>query len=140
LIVAFWQAYDTIVPKILTDKFGLSQVWSGAIMAVDNVFSLLLLPLFGAISDKVSSRFGKRTPFVVIGTLLAAALLVSLSFADSAQRQKLGEAVNLADDPATEVNEYVEGLETVWDANPHVQNWNNEELTEDKQPLQKLIR
>lgn len=139
LIVAFWQAYDTIVPKILTDKFGLSQVWSGAIMAMDNVFSLLLLPLFGAISDKISSRFGKRTPFVVIGTLLAAALLVSLSFADSAQRQKLGEAVNLADDPATEVNEYVEGLETVWDANPHVQNWNNEELTEDKQPLQELI-
>ena len=24
LICAFWQAYDTIVPKILTDRFGIS--------------------------------------------------------------------------------------------------------------------
>ena len=29
LICAFWQAYDTIVPKILTDRFGMSQFWSG---------------------------------------------------------------------------------------------------------------
>ena len=53
LISAFWQAYDTIVPKILTDKFGLPQAWSGAIMALDNIFALVLLPIFGAISDKV---------------------------------------------------------------------------------------
>lgn len=139
LIIAFWQAYDTIVPKILTDKFGLPQVWSGAIMAMDNIFALLLLPLFGALSDKVSSRFGKRTPFVVIGTLVAAVLLVTLSFSDQAQRQNLGNAVNLTDDPATEVNEYVQGLETVWDANPNVQNWENESLTDDKRPLQELI-
>ncbi len=139
LIIAFWQAYDTIVPKILTDKFGLPQVWSGAIMAMDNIFALLLLPLFGALSDKVSSRFGKRTPFVVIGTLVAAVLLVTLSFADQAQRQNLGNVADLTDDPATEVNEYVEGLETVWDTNPNVQNWKNDSLTEDKQPLQELI-
>ncbi|MBR6727386.1 MAG: MFS transporter [Clostridia bacterium] len=139
LIIAFWQAYDTIVPKILTDKFGLSQVWSGAIMAADNIFALLLLPLFGAISDRVSSRFGKRTPFVVIGTLVAAVLLVSLSFADSAQRRNLGNAVDLTDDPATEINEYAEGLATVWDANPNVQDWESEGLSGDKRPLQDMI-
>ena len=74
LITAFWQAYDTIVPKILTDKFGLAQTWSGAIMALDNIFALFLLPIFGAISDKVNSKYGRRTPFIVIGTVLAAAL------------------------------------------------------------------
>ncbi|MBQ8341732.1 MAG: MFS transporter [Clostridia bacterium] len=139
LIIAFWQAYDTIVPKILTDKFGLSQTWSGAIMAMDNIFALFLLPLFGALSDKLNSRFGRRTPFVVIGTLVAAVLLITLSFADGAQRQNLGDAVHLTDDPATDVNEYVLGLETVWDANPNVQDWNDDSLSEHKRPLQELI-
>ena len=42
LIIAFWQAYDSIIPKILTDKFGLSQTWSGAIMALDNLLAVVL--------------------------------------------------------------------------------------------------
>ena len=69
LICAFWQAYDAIIPKILTDKFGMSQANSGIIMALDNVLALFMLPLFGAISDKCRSRLGKRTPFILFGTL-----------------------------------------------------------------------
>ena len=49
LIQAFWQAYDNTIPMILTNKFGMSQAWSGAIMALDNVLALFMLPLFGAI-------------------------------------------------------------------------------------------
>ena len=94
LICAFWQAYDTIVPKILTDRFGMSQFWSGAIMAADNVFALFLLPLFGILSDKTKSKLGRRTPFIIIGTLIAAATLISLSFVDSMQLNRLG---NIAD-------------------------------------------
>ena len=75
LICAFWQAYDAIIPKILTDKFGMSQANSGIIMALDNVLALFMLPLFGAISDKCRSRLGKRTPFILFGTLAAAILL-----------------------------------------------------------------
>ncbi len=52
LICAFWQAYDNTIPLILTNKFGMSQTWSGVIMAMDNVLALFLLPLFGHISDK----------------------------------------------------------------------------------------
>ena len=99
LICLFWQTYDTIIPKILTDKFGLSQTVSGVVMALDNVLALFLLPLFGAISDKSRSRHGKRTPFIVIGTLIASVLLVSLSIADNAQLKKI-EAVSKVDDPA----------------------------------------
>ena len=72
LICAFWQAYDAIIPKILTDKFGMSQANSGIIMALDNVLALFMLPLFGAISDKCRSRLGRRTPFILFGTLAAA--------------------------------------------------------------------
>ena len=39
LIQAFWQAYDNTIPMILTNKFGMSQAWSGAIMALDNVLA-----------------------------------------------------------------------------------------------------
>jgi MFS family permease len=89
LIIAFWQAYDNIIPKILTDKFGLSHTWSGAIMALDNLLAVFLLPIFGSLSDKCKSKRGRRTPFIVIGTLLAVVLFVSLSFVDQMQLSKL---------------------------------------------------
>ena len=89
LISLFWQAYDSIIPKILTDKFGMSQFWSGVIMAFDNIIALFLLPLFGTLSDKCKSKRGRRTPFIVFGTLIAAVALVGLSFVDAAQIDKL---------------------------------------------------
>ena len=85
LICAFWQAYDNIIPKILTDKFGMSQAWSGFIMALDNVLAVVLLPVFGAISDRHNSRLGKRTPFILVGTISAAVMLVLLTVADNMQ-------------------------------------------------------
>ena len=89
LICTFWQAYDTIIPKILTDKFGLSQTVSGAIMALDNILALFMLPLFGSISDKCNSKKGKRTPFILIGTVVACAVFLCMSFADNAQLAKI---------------------------------------------------
>ena len=89
LICTFWQAYDTIIPKILTDKFGLSQTVSGAIMALDNILALFMLPLFGTISDKCNSKKGKRTPFILIGTVVACAVFICMSFADNAQLAKI---------------------------------------------------
>ncbi len=81
LISAFWQAYDTIVPLILTNKFGMEQGVSGIIMSVDNIFAVFLLPVFGALSDKLSSsRFGRRTPFIFVGTILAVISFVILGF------------------------------------------------------------
>lgn len=132
LITAFWQAYDTIVPKMLTDKFGLSQAWSGAIMALDNVFALFLLPLFGSLSDKVNSRFGRRTPFIVVGAVVAAVLLVTLSVPDAAQRDRLAGV------SATEGEAYTQALETIWDANPNVHDW-DDPLDGEKHSLQSLI-
>ena len=99
LISLFWQAYDSTIPLLLTNKFGMSQGWSGVIMAIDNILALFLLPLFGSLSDKCSTRFGKRTPFIVIGTTIAAVSLVALSFVDAAQLKNI-DAVAAIDDPA----------------------------------------
>ena len=90
LIMAFWQAYDATIPVILTNKFGMSQGWSGLIMALDNILALFMLPLFGALSDKCRSKSGKRTPFIVVGTIIAAIALLGLAFVDSQQKENLG--------------------------------------------------
>ena len=107
LICTFWNAYDTIIPKILTDKFGMTQANSGIIMALDNVLALFMLPLFGTISDKCRHRLGRRTPFILLGTIVAAIMLVVLSFVDNQQLKNI-EAVAKIDDPVA--------LETLYDA------------------------
>lgn len=89
LICAFWQAYDTIVPKILTDKFGMSQTLSGAIMALDNILALFMLPLFGSLSDRSKSSRGRRTPFIMIGTIIACVAFICMSIADGVQLKSL---------------------------------------------------
>lgn len=100
LICAFWQAYDNTIPLILTNKFGLSQTFSGIIMALDNILALFMLPLFGAISDRhFSKKLGRRTPFILIGTIIAAIAFVGLTFADNAQLENIS-AVSSVDDPA----------------------------------------
>lgn len=71
LISAFWQAYDKTVPMLMVHKFNMNQTMSGVIMALDNVLAVFLLPIFGALSDKSKSVFGRRTPFIFIGTVLA---------------------------------------------------------------------
>lgn len=70
-MISFWQVYDGIVPKMLTGTFGLSNSLTGAIMAIDNVFGLFLLPLFGILSDHCASKLGRRTPFILGGSAVA---------------------------------------------------------------------
>ena len=74
-ICTFWQMYDSVMTLILTDTFKLNETFAGAIMAADNVLALVLLPFFGALSDKTSTRIGRRMPFIVGGTALAAILM-----------------------------------------------------------------
>ena len=74
-ICTFWQMYDSVMTLILTDTFKLNETFAGAIMAADNVLALFLLPFFGALSDKTSTRIGRRMPFIVGGTALAAILM-----------------------------------------------------------------
>ena len=80
--LGFWQAYDGIIPLILRDTFHLGDTLAGAIMALDNVCALFLLPLFGSLSDRCNSRLGRRTPFIIVGSFLAALLIPFLAIAD----------------------------------------------------------
>ena len=113
LICLFWQAYDTLIPKILTDKFGMSQTASGVIMALDNIVALFMLPLFGALSDKCRSKMGRRTPFILVGTIVAIALIFPLSISDRMQLENLS-------DGAEDTREA--SLSRIWDADPEIAN------------------
>lgn len=81
-ICAFWQMYDTVVPLILRDTFGVGDAMAGRIMALDNVFALFMLPLFGKLSD----RAGRRMPFIVGGTAAAVVLTLLLAATDAPGR------------------------------------------------------
>lgn len=83
-ISSFWQIYDNIIPLMLTKTFGLGDTVTGVIMAMDNVLAIVLLPVFGAISDKVNTRIGKRMPFIITGTVLAVTFMTFLPIADTA--------------------------------------------------------
>lgn len=96
IICMFWQVYDSVIAKILIDSFGLSQTASGVIMALDNIFAIVLLPIFGALSDKTNTKMGKRKPYILFGTICASILLVGVSIFDNAQMTKIKEA-NIGD-------------------------------------------
>ncbi len=77
--------YDSIIPLMLQNTFHLGETVTGALMAMDNVLAIFLLPLFGTLSDKADTKIGKRMPFIVGGTLLAVTFLLLLSAADKKQ-------------------------------------------------------
>lgn len=81
-ISAFWQLYDNIIPLILQNTFSIGETLTGGIMALDNALALFLLPFFGALSDRTNTKLGKRTPFIVAGTLIAVVFMLLIPYAD----------------------------------------------------------
>ena len=91
-ILLLWQVYDSWCPTFLTDIFarrlyGMSSAqlktsdpdkilnvqWIvGIIMACDNLAALILLPIFGRLSDRTNTPMGKRMPYILVGTLVSA--------------------------------------------------------------------
>lgn len=82
-ILAFWQFYDQVIPYILEEKFKLDTPVVNAFMAVDNVLAVFMLPIFGKLSDKTHTRLGKRTPYILYGTIGSVILLCVLAFFES---------------------------------------------------------
>mgnify|MGYP000948983848 FL=1 len=74
-ICAFWQMHDNVIPLILTKTFHMNETYSGVIMAADNILALFLLPFFGSLSDRTSTKLGKRMPFILFGTGCAVILM-----------------------------------------------------------------
>ena len=84
-ICAFWQMYDSIIPLILQNTFHLSETTIGFVMSIDNILAVFLLPIIGALSDKVNTRLGKRTPFILVGTFFSVLFMMFLPLSDRTQ-------------------------------------------------------
>ena len=76
-----WIIYNARVPLILRENSTISNLaWAGTavgiIMVIDNIFGVVFQPLFGRLSDKTHTRFGKRTPYMMVGIPLCALLFI----------------------------------------------------------------
>ena len=98
-ILLLWQVYDTWCPTFLTEIFAKAlypqyaelraintkeaidqcndivmkvQYYVGLMMAIDNIAALILLPIFGKLSDKTHTKIGKRMPYILVGTFVCA--------------------------------------------------------------------
>ena len=86
VVMIFWQVYNFVVPLLLEDAFGFSNTIRNLIVGIASAMCMILLPVFGKLSDrsgktKLGKRFGRRTPFIVIGTVITivAMILVPIS-------------------------------------------------------------
>ena len=119
IIMIFWTAYDFVVPLLLEHAYGLSNAVRGLIMGLDNLLSLFMLPLFGKISDnakgKLVRKWGRRTPFIVFGTLASVILMVFVPVSTLGQQQK---AIDIENGIRAQLNDDTfmsERLEEFWE-------------------------
>ena len=121
IIMIFWTAYDFVVPLLLEHAYGLDNTIRGLIMGLDNLLSLFMLPLFGKLSDNAHGRlvrkFGRRTPFIVIGTLASVVLMIFVPISTLGQQEK---AMNIEAEFTAQLNDddfMSERLEYFWNSN-----------------------
>ena len=94
-----WSVYNAFVPQILEKKLigwfasrGIDESGTGfiaigtligLIMTIDNVFGVIFQPLFGKLSDKTRTRFGRRMPYIIIGLPVCVAAFVLVPYMPS---------------------------------------------------------
>ncbi|HOO73874.1 MAG TPA: SLC45 family MFS transporter [Tepiditoga sp.] len=78
-VSVLWPLYNSYVP-IFLKNFDLSSFAVGSIMTIDNIFAIFMLPVIGALSDQTRTRFGRRMPYIMIGSPLAAIMFVLIPF------------------------------------------------------------
>ena len=92
-LTLFWQAYDYIVPLMLSRHYHLGTTLYSVIMSADNLIALIFLPLFGILSDRISGRLGRRSPLILAGTAGGVAGLALMCLEDA---KAVGGTVRIA--------------------------------------------
>ena len=71
--------YDNYVPVFLGYYLD-SSFLVGLVMTLDNILAILLIPIFSALSDRTSTRIGRRMPYIVTCLPLAALFFALVPF------------------------------------------------------------
>lgn len=77
LLTLYASALGVLLPNQIQnlDPAGKAQTL-GVIYAITSVFSTLTTPIAGALSDRTRSRFGRRTPWIVIGATIGGIAII----------------------------------------------------------------
>lgn len=75
--------YNSFVP-LMYERFLSSRTQVGLLMGTDNLIGLLLIPFIGAWSDRVTGKFGRRLPFIVVAVPVAALTFAGIPIAATA--------------------------------------------------------
>ncbi|MFX1262770.1 MAG: MFS transporter, partial [Promethearchaeota archaeon] len=82
-----WSVYNSYLPPDFLRPFiigmGYEAVVStivGAIMVLDNVFAFVMQPYISARSDKTRTKWGRRMPYIMIGTPIAALFFTLIAY------------------------------------------------------------
>ena len=71
-VSVIWGVYNAFVPIFLANKFGLSAVFIGFFMTLDNIAAIFIQPPVGAWSDRLRTPIGRRLPFILVGAPITA--------------------------------------------------------------------
>lgn len=77
-----WNFHDAQTPATLA-QYTTSTALIGLVMGLDNILGIFVQPFMGHASDRTRSRWGRRTPYIVIGVPIAALLFALIPFAPS---------------------------------------------------------
>lgn len=80
-VLLCWSYFNLKVPLILEELLPPvpgRDILKGSIMAIDNFLAVFLQPVIGSLSDRTRSRFGRRIPFIVVGTAFSVFFLVMI--------------------------------------------------------------
>ena len=90
VVMIFWTVYNFVVPLLLEQAFGFSNTIRNVIVGIASAMCMVLLPVFGKISDKsgktkYGKKFGRRTPFIVLGTAITIIAMILVPISVSSQ-------------------------------------------------------
>ena len=71
--------YDNYIPMFLGYYIDSSSL-IGAVMTLDNILAIFLIPVFSALSDRTRTRIGRRMPYIVTLLPLAAVFFALVPF------------------------------------------------------------
>jgi maltose/moltooligosaccharide transporter len=78
-ISIIWPLFNSLIPPMLED-LGLSAVLIGFILTWDNIINMFVQPWVGTLSDRTTTRIGRRKPWLLVGAPIAALFFILVPF------------------------------------------------------------
>lgn len=66
------------LPKFYTDVVGINVILLGYILFSVRIFDAITDPVIGYLSDRTRTRFGRRRPYIAVGTVFIALMMILL--------------------------------------------------------------